>query len=101
MRHESQAIIIEKLHKLIATIEALPESMSLFQAEAWRNSDSEIFLDDDSFAAMFAGQEVTSQGTTAFKVVDGCRFKGRLVEYKTEHTPYLMPALETAKGGAS
>lgn len=97
-RHESQAAVIAKLHKLIATIEALPEETSLFQAEAWLNGENEIFLDKGSFAAMFASQEVTSQGTTAFKIVNGCRFKGGIATLP--EGPLVMPALETVKGGA-
>lgn len=93
MRHTSQATIIEKLHKLIATIEALPEGTALFMAESWLHSENELFLEGESFAELFAGQEVTSQGVTVFKIVDGCRFKGS--HASIPDGPYTMPELDS------
>lgn len=101
MRHESQAIVIEKLRKLIETIEGLPAT-AVVNCFGGTRHDSEfsIQLSNETFSEMFAGETVELwQGSHASIHVGDAKYYAGILTTRADG-PYVMPALETAKGGA-
>lgn len=93
MRHESQTIVIEKLHKLIAAVEALPESAEIVAADTGIGCPK-IHMEDEPFRQMFAGRVVERYGECcAFAFKEDIKyFAGDVTEYG-EDGPYAMPAI--------
>jgi len=103
MRHESQEFVIGRLRAAIAGVELLPEPVVVRTVTVSRHTEElGIQIDADSFREMFAGTEVYRYcgGTMANGYIGDSKFYTSIIAEPEAviDGPYVMPALETAKG---
>jgi hypothetical protein len=75
VRHASQAFIADGMHKLIETLDRLPEYVSVIAAESHASQAKHalIHIELGHFKRMFAGQEVAVQDDNKLRAeFDGC-----------------------------